>query len=154
MHLYRENIEKSFSQNVLKTYGWNSQCKIIVQNLLVTIKMLTPGANVGAQGKCWRPGLSALAPRLYTCIKLRNYSGSYFLCNGLTNFLRFYLGPAVKGTLIQFIQMLLYHWTRWPPCPYMVKHLKIFSRIKLALRLNFGIKHRGSRSTKFVQMMT
>ena len=25
MHLYGENVEKSFSQNVLKTNGWNLQ---------------------------------------------------------------------------------------------------------------------------------
>ena len=32
MHLYRENIEKSVSQNVLKTNGWNWQCMIKVAN--------------------------------------------------------------------------------------------------------------------------
>ena len=32
MHLYEENIEKSFSQNVLKTNGWNLQCMIEVAN--------------------------------------------------------------------------------------------------------------------------
>ena len=29
MHLYWENIEKSFSENVWKTYSWNLQCMII-----------------------------------------------------------------------------------------------------------------------------
>ena len=33
MYLYGENIEKSFSQNVLKTHGWNLQCMIIVVEL-------------------------------------------------------------------------------------------------------------------------
>ena len=30
MHLYEENVEKSFSQNVLKTNGWNLQWVIKV----------------------------------------------------------------------------------------------------------------------------
>ena len=32
MHLYGENFEKSFSQNVLKTDGWN------LQNLIKEVK--------------------------------------------------------------------------------------------------------------------
>ena len=34
MHLYEENIEKSFSHDVLKTNGWNLQCMINVANPL------------------------------------------------------------------------------------------------------------------------
>ena len=30
MHLYEENVEKSFSQNELKTNGWNLHCMIKV----------------------------------------------------------------------------------------------------------------------------
>ena len=32
MHLYEENIEKSFSQNLIKTNGWDLQCIIKVAN--------------------------------------------------------------------------------------------------------------------------
>ena len=39
--------------------------------------------------------------------------------------------------------MVLRHLTKWLPCPYMVKHLKSFSRTKKALGLNLGIWHRG-----------
>ena len=37
MYLYKENFEKSFSQNVLKTNGRNSQFIINVKNFLVAI---------------------------------------------------------------------------------------------------------------------
>ena len=42
MHLYEENVEKSYSQNVLKTNGWNLHM-IKVANPLVTIKIFSPG---------------------------------------------------------------------------------------------------------------
>ena len=54
----------------------------------------------------------------------------------------------------QFVQMVLHHWTRWPPCPYMVKNTqksfpeptKIWGWILL---VSIG----ESWSTKFVEMM-
>ena len=39
IHLYAENVEKSFSENVLKTNGWNLQCMLKVVKLLVAIKI-------------------------------------------------------------------------------------------------------------------
>ena len=54
-----------------------------------------------------------------------------------TIFTRFYMGPS-KGW--QVGQIVLHHWTRWLPCPYLVKH---FSRTKKAFRLNLGIQHQG-----------
>ena len=60
MHLYGENIENSVSQNELKTNSWNlpmyDQSSIPVQ----------------LQSKFCPPGLFALAPGLYTCIKSVN----------------------------------------------------------------------------------
>ena len=56
MHVYGENIEKSVSENVLKTNGWTYNVWSKKQILLSTIKILTLG-------------LSALAPGQYTCIK-------------------------------------------------------------------------------------
>ena len=55
------------------------------------------------------------------------------------------MGPSVKG-YCHFVQIVLHHWTRWPPCPYTVKktqkHSKLFfSRTKKSLRLNLGILH-------------
>ena len=42
MHLYGENVEKSFPQNVLNTNGWNLEWMIKVV-ILVEIKILSPG---------------------------------------------------------------------------------------------------------------
>ena len=56
MHLYGENIEKSFPENLLKTNGWILQGMIKLLNFfLVTVQILSIG------------GSSALAPGLYTC---------------------------------------------------------------------------------------
>ena len=64
MHLYGENVEKSFSQNVSKTNGWNLQSVIKVVKhfsyILVIIKILFPGGYLPLPG-------------LYACIKLRNF---------------------------------------------------------------------------------
>ena len=46
MHFYGENVDKSFSQNVLKNNGWNLQCVIKVTNILVIIKILTLEGNL------------------------------------------------------------------------------------------------------------
>ena len=43
MHLSGENVEKSFSQNVLKTNGWNLQWVIKVEEHLSIAKILSPG---------------------------------------------------------------------------------------------------------------
>ena len=43
MHLYGKNIEKLFSENLLKTNGLNLQCMITVVNLLRASKVLSPG---------------------------------------------------------------------------------------------------------------
>ena len=64
--LYGENIEKSFSQNVLKTNvlqtnGWNLQCVIKV------VKHFSYNQNFVP----W--GLSALATGLYSYIKLCDF---------------------------------------------------------------------------------
>ena len=44
MHLYGENVENSFSQNALNANGWNLQWMIKVVNILVIIKILSPGS--------------------------------------------------------------------------------------------------------------
>ena len=63
------------------------------------------------------------------------------------------MGHSVEGEE-QFVQMVLRYWTRWPPCPYMVKTLKIFfSRTRKALGLNPDIWHLDARPTKLIQMM-
>ena len=43
MHLYGENVQKSFPQNVWKTNGWNLQWVIKVVKYLVRIKILSHG---------------------------------------------------------------------------------------------------------------
>ena len=43
LHFIWRKYWKSFSQNDLKTNGWNLQCMIILLKLLVTIKILSPG---------------------------------------------------------------------------------------------------------------
>ena len=40
-HLYKENVEKSFSQYVLKTNGWNLQC------MIKEVKLFSYGQNCG-----------------------------------------------------------------------------------------------------------
>ena len=41
-----------------------------------------------------------------------------------------------------FAQMVLVIWARWPPCPYMVKHKKIFfTWAKRLMTLNLGMHH-------------
>ena len=42
MHLYGENVEKSFSQNVLKTNGWNLQRMIKACPLCLIFKGISP----------------------------------------------------------------------------------------------------------------
>ena len=66
IHLYGENVEKSFSQNILKANGGDLQCMIkVVIVFSYTQNFVT-----------W--GLSALAPGQYTCIKL-----CYFLMSSV-----------------------------------------------------------------------
>ena len=62
-NLYGENVEKSFSQNVLKTNGRNLQCIIKV------VKLFSHSYSQNFVPL----GLSALAPGLYTCVKLCNF---------------------------------------------------------------------------------
>ena len=62
IHLYAENVEKSFSQNVLKINGWHWQCMNIILSYLM-IKVVKPFSN--NQISVPR-GLSALAFELYT----------------------------------------------------------------------------------------
>ena len=42
----------------------------------------------------------------------------------------------------KFVQMVQVTWPRWPPCPYMVKHYKIFSGTKRPMTLKVDIQHR------------
>ena len=42
-------------------------------------------------------------------------------------------------------KMVAVHWPRWPPCSYMVKPLKIFSRTEDAFRLNLCTNHQGRK---------
>ena len=59
MDLYWENVEKSFSQNILKINDWNLQWVIKVVK------------HFSYNFVPW--GLSTLSPGLYTCIKLCNF---------------------------------------------------------------------------------
>ena len=43
MHLYGENVEKSFSRNVLKTNSWNLQWVIKVEKHVGYNQILSPG---------------------------------------------------------------------------------------------------------------
>ena len=86
--------------------------------------------------------LSALAPRLYTCIKSRNLKTFSTLKQLDQCSLDFKLGLLSKG-YYQFVQTDLHHLIRWPPCPYMVNILKNPRLTKKASRLNPGIYHRG-----------
>ena len=52
---------------------------------------------------------------------------------------KLYVEPSVEGGL-KFVRIVTVYLLRWPPWPYMVKHLKFFfSRTKKPLRLNLGI---------------
>ena len=126
MHLYRVNVEKSFSQNVLMTKSWNLQRVIKVVKYFSYNQKFVP----------WR--LSALALGLYTCIKLCNFK--CLLWNCLRNFHQIsHRGFCWKGIASLFKWFRF--WTRRPPCPYMVKILEkiFFSRTKKALGLNLAI---------------
>ena len=54
--MYGENVENLFSQNVLKTYGWNLQCMIKV------VKFFSYNQNFVPRG------LSALAVYIYKIV--------------------------------------------------------------------------------------
>ena len=82
MHLYRENVEKSFSQNVLKTNGRNLQFMIKVVKLLRYNQNFVPWV------------LSALAPVIYRCMYK---SLNVFFESARPNFARFNMGPSVEG---------------------------------------------------------
>ena len=127
--------------DVFKANGWNSQCMIKLLKPFSYNQTLSPR------------GYLPLPP--YTCIKLCNFSMSSQ--KPLEQFSTdFAWGLMLKG-YCQFVRIVPHHWTRWLSCPYMVKHLKIFSRTKKALRLSLGwvlvYSIKDSRSTKFVQMM-
>ena len=127
MHLYWENVEKSFSQNVLKTNGWNLQCVIKV------VKHFSYNQNFVP----W--GLFALATGLYTCTKLCNFLNVFVSESAWAIFTRFHVGLLSKG-YCQFVQMVPRNWRRWPPCPYMVQALeKLLLQNKTAFGLNLGI---------------
>ena len=66
IHLCGENVEKSFSQNVLKTNDGNLQCMIKI------VKLISYNQYFALLG------LPTLAPRLYTCIKLCNFLNGLF----------------------------------------------------------------------------
>ena len=53
----------------------------------------------------------------------------------------------------KFAKMVLVHWPRWLPCPYMVKPLKIFSKTEDALCWIFAYIIRVGRSIKFAKIM-
>ena len=115
VHLYEQNVEKSFSQNVLKTEkcinGWNLQCMIEV------LKHFSYNQNFVPRE------LSALATRLYTCIKLCNFKMSVFL-KLFKQFSPDFTWDLLSKGYCQFLQMVAGNWTRRPQCPYMLKTLK------------------------------
>ena len=101
-------------------------------------------------------GLSALAPGLYICNKIVYFLNVFFSENCLSSFHQISHGLLSKG-YCQFVQMVPRHWTRWPPCPFMVKTLK---NLLLQNQESFGAESwilvysiAVSSSTKFVQMM-
>ena len=55
MHLYGENVEMSFSQNVLKTKGWNLQCMIKLLKLKGIKGSIGTQGEVGRMKKCFKP---------------------------------------------------------------------------------------------------
>ena len=77
MHLYGENIEKSFSQNVLRTNGWNLQCVIKI------VKQFSYNQNFVS----WN--LSSLAPRFL----------NVFSETAWAIFIRFHMGPSFERVL-------------------------------------------------------
>ena len=65
---------------------------------------------------------------------------------------KFHVEPPWDGER-KFVQTVLVTWPRWPPCPYVVKTLKIFfSGTKRPMTLVCSI--RCSSATKFFRMMT
>ena len=69
IYFYGENVEKSFSQNVLQINGRNLQCMNKVVKLFSYDQNFVP----------W--GLYALAPGLYTWYEIVSFSSSE-LCSG------------------------------------------------------------------------
>ena len=120
LHLYGEHIEKSFSQNVLKTNGWNLQCMIRVANPFSYNK------------NCVLPGLSALVHGLYTCIKLCNLQTSSL--KWLDHFFTDFSGAFCWRGIVSLFKGSA-SWNKTAIIPiYCKEHLKIFfSRIKKAL---------------------
>ena len=96
--------------------------------------------------------LSALVPGLYTCIKLCN-----FWMSSLTPLKQF--SPDITWDLLskgywQFVQMVLCHWTKRLPCPYVINILissSLEPRKLWGWILVYSIG--DSRSTNFIQMM-
>ena len=83
------NIEKSFPQNVLKTYGGNLNCMIKV------VKRCSYNQNF----VLW--GLSGLVTRLCTCIKLWIFKKNVFFSEcARAIFTGFHMWPSDKRVLI------------------------------------------------------
>ena len=85
--MYEENVEKSFSQNILKTNGWNLQCMIKIVIILVTIKF-------------WPLGIICPCPwaiYMYKIVCLYNIMSSSL--KPLEQFLPDYMGRYVERVL-------------------------------------------------------
>ena len=117
-----ENIETSFSQNVIKTYGWNLQCMINVANPFSnTINLVHRGYLPLSLCIIFNVLFSETAePIFFNLMWSLVLKGLKIYTNG-------------HSPLIKMATMPIYGET-----------LKIFfSRFREALRPNFGIWHRG-----------
>ena len=62
-------------------------------------------------------------------------------------------GASIGKGKLEFVQLVQVTWPRWPPCPYMVKPLKIFFfGTHWPMSMKLGKQHWAC--TKFVQMMS
>ena len=77
--------------------------------------------------------------RMYVCCQHFQISPLKALGRLKPNFMCSLLGMVER----KFVQMVVITSPRWPPCPYMVKSLKIyFSGTKRPITLKLGMQHR------------
>ena len=103
-HIYGENVEKSFSQNILKTNGWNLQC------MMKVVKCFSYNGNFVLWG-------------LYTYKIASLFKCLLWIC--LSNFTRFHMMPSVERLMTICVNGSA-PLNKMAAMPIYGKHLKIF----------------------------
>ena len=91
-----------------------------------------------AQWWAYRIGRPLTSVSVYVCQHFQTSSPQKPQGRLKPNFMWSLLGTEER----KFVQTVLVTWPRWPPCPYAIKTLKIFSGTEKPMTLKLGMQHR------------